>query len=102
METEEERRARLQNDAATKQLSLVMETEEERKARLTQLRLAQESEDQRSAKNGMDLRLEFLNKNSNIIVLGRHAMGTIFLVQLYSKEEIILRLGGRFYHLIIM
>ena len=46
METEEERRARLENDAATKRLRLVTETEEERKARLvmivatTQLRLA--------------------------------------------------------------
>ena len=34
METEEERRARLENDAATKQLRLAMETDEERKARL--------------------------------------------------------------------
>ena len=34
METEEERRARLENDATTKRLSLVMETDEERKARL--------------------------------------------------------------------
>ena len=34
METEEERRARLENDAATKRLSLVMETDEERKPRL--------------------------------------------------------------------
>ena len=45
METEDER-ARLENDAATKRLRLVMETEEERKAKLvkmvatTQLRLA--------------------------------------------------------------
>ena len=60
METEEERRARLENDAATKRLRLVMETEKERKARLvkvvasTQLRLALEAEDGRSAKNGMD------------------------------------------------
>ena len=56
METEDERRARLENDAATKRLRLVMETEEERKARLvkkvvtTQLRLAMEAEDERSAK----------------------------------------------------
>ena len=65
METEEERRARLENDAATKRLRLVMETEEERKARLvkmvstTQLRLALEAEDERSAKewNGFDLGL---------------------------------------------
>ena len=46
METEEERRARLETDAATKRLSSVMETDEERKARLekmvatTQLMLA--------------------------------------------------------------
>ena len=46
METEEERRARLENDAATKRFRLVMQTEEERKERLvkmvatTQLRLA--------------------------------------------------------------
>ena len=65
METEEERRARLENDAATKQLRLVMETEEGKKARLvkmvatTQLRLALEAEDERSAKkwNGLDLDL---------------------------------------------
>ena len=31
METEEERRARLENDAATKRLRLAMETDEERK-----------------------------------------------------------------------
>ena len=46
VETEEERRARLENDAATKWLRLSMETEEERRARLekmvatTQLMLA--------------------------------------------------------------
>ena len=65
METEDERRARLENDAAIKRLRLVMETEEKRKARLvkmvatTQLRLAQEAEDERSAKkwNGLDLDL---------------------------------------------
>ena len=37
METEEERRARLENDTATKWLRLVMETEEERKARLVKI-----------------------------------------------------------------
>ena len=37
METEEERRARLENDAATKRLRLAMETEEERKARLEKM-----------------------------------------------------------------
>ena len=65
METENEKRARLENDAATKRLRLVMETEEKRKARLvkmvatTQLRLALEAEDERSAKkwNGLDLDL---------------------------------------------
>ena len=65
METEDERRARLENDAATKWLRLVMETEEKRKARLvkmvatTQLRLAREAEDERSAKkwSGLDLDL---------------------------------------------
>ena len=52
METEDER-ARLENDAATKRLKLVMETEKERKARLvkmvatTQLRLTLEAEDER-------------------------------------------------------
>ena len=37
METEEERGARLENDATTKLLSLVMETDEERKARLEKM-----------------------------------------------------------------
>ena len=41
METEEERRARLENDAATKRLRLAMETEEERKARLEKMYLLQ-------------------------------------------------------------
>ena len=36
MKTEDER-ARLENDAATKRLRLVMETEEERKARLVKM-----------------------------------------------------------------
>ena len=36
-ETEEERRARLENDAGTKQLSLAMETDKERKARLEKM-----------------------------------------------------------------
>ena len=62
VETEEkERRARLENDAATKRLRLAKETDEERKARLekmvatTQLRLALETEEERRAKKGMDL-----------------------------------------------
>ena len=37
VETEEERRTRLENDAATKQLGLAMETDEERKARLEKM-----------------------------------------------------------------
>ena len=63
METEEERRARWENDAATKRLRLAMETDEERKARLenmvatTQLRLALETEEERRANQGMDLDL---------------------------------------------
>ena len=49
METEEERRARLENDAATKWLRLAMEMDEERKVRLEmvatkQLRLAMETD----------------------------------------------------------
>ena len=61
METEEERRARLENDAATKRLRLVMEMEEKRKTSLekmvatTQLRLAFKTEEERRAKKGMDL-----------------------------------------------
>ena len=49
-ETEEEKRARLENDSATKWLSLAMETDEERKARLEKMgttkrfRLAMEDE----------------------------------------------------------
>ena len=37
METEEERRAKLENDAATKRLRLAMKTDEERKARLEKM-----------------------------------------------------------------
>ena len=37
METEEERRTRLENDAATKRLRLAMEMDEERKARLEKM-----------------------------------------------------------------
>ena len=67
METEEDRRAKLENDAATKRLRLAMETEEERKTRLEKmvattqirLRLALETEEERRAKkkNGDDLDL---------------------------------------------
>ena len=54
--SEEERRTRLENDAATKWLRLATGTDEERKARLekmvatTQLRLALETEEERRAK----------------------------------------------------
>ena len=37
VETEEERRARLENDAATRRLRLAMEMDEERKARLEKM-----------------------------------------------------------------
>ena len=37
VETEEERRVRLENDAATKRLRLAMEMDQERKARLEQM-----------------------------------------------------------------
>ena len=37
METEEERRARLENDTATKQLRLAMEMDKERKTRLEKM-----------------------------------------------------------------
>ena len=56
VEMEEERRARLENDAATKWLGLAMETDEERKARLEkmvitkQLRLAMETDVERKAR----------------------------------------------------
>ena len=56
-----ERRAKLENDAATKRLRLVMETDKERTAGLekmvatTQLRLALE---ERRAKNGLDMILD--------------------------------------------
>ena len=81
METEDER-ARLENDAATKRLRLVMETEEERKARLvkmvapTQLRLAYKQRMKEEIWIG--LRLEFSKISRN--VLARPVMGTIFLV----------------------
>ena len=67
METEEDRRSKLENDAPTKQLRLAMETEEVKKARLEKmvatkqirLRLAMETEEERRAKkrNGFDLYL---------------------------------------------
>ena len=75
METEEERKGRLGNDAATKRLRLVMESG--KMVATTQLRLALEAEDERSPKNGMDwIGFEFNLEN----VLSRPVMGTIFLV----------------------
>ena len=56
METEEDRRVKLENDVSTKRLRLAMETDEERKARLenmvstTLLRLVLETEEERRAK----------------------------------------------------
>ena len=60
METDEERKARLEKMVATKWLKLAMEMNEKRKARLekmvatTQLRLALETEEERRAKNRLD------------------------------------------------
>ena len=85
METEEDRRAKLENDAATKQLRLAMETDEERKARLekmvstTLLRLALETEEERrTKKNELDLisKTYFFSRNE----LAHPVMGTVFLV----------------------
>ena len=87
METEDER-ARLENDATTKRLRLVMETEEERKARLvkmvapTQLRLTWKQRMKEEIWIG--LRLEFSKISSN--VLARPVMGTIFLV--YTRKMV--------------
>ena len=66
MVTKEERRARLENDAATKQLRLAMEMDKERKARLekmvatTQLRLALETEEERRAKKRIAFDLDLI------------------------------------------
>ena len=65
METEEGRKARLENDA-TKWLRLAMETNEERKARLekmvatTQLRLVVETEEESRAKKPIEFDLDFI------------------------------------------
>ena len=65
METEEERRTRLVNDAATKRLRVAMETDEERKTRLekivatTQLKLALETEEERRIKKKEWFRFRF-------------------------------------------
>ena len=66
MKTEEERRARLENDAATKWLRLAMETDEERKARLekmvatTQLRLVLKTEERRAKKKRNEFDLDLI------------------------------------------
>ena len=92
VETEEERRARLENDAATKWLRLAMETDEERKARLekmvatTQLRLALETEGERRAKKKrFGLRLEFFSSRNELTrpVIGNHYSSIYIRVALY-------------------
>ena len=68
VETEEDRRAKLENDVATKRLRLAMETDEERKAGLekmvstTQLRLALETEEERRAKKRNEFNLYLISK----------------------------------------
>ena len=86
METEEDRRSKLENDAPTKQLRLAMETEEGKKARLEKmvatkqirLRLALETEEERRAKkrNGFDFKNIYFSRNE----FTRPVVGTIFLV----------------------
>ena len=83
METEEDRRARLESDAATKRLRLALETEEERRARLEHLsdnqhlRLSSEAQDE-SSKTGTSNLSTYVQKYNN--ELARLVMGTIFLV----------------------
>ena len=64
METEEERRVRLKNDAVTKQFSLAMEMDEERKARLEKMVATthssgwpwrQRKKEEQKKRNGFDL-----------------------------------------------
>ena len=70
METEEDRKAKLENNAATKRLRLAMETDEERKARLekmvatTQLRLSLGTEEERRAqkKKPYEFDLDLISK----------------------------------------
>ena len=95
METEEERRARLENDAATKWLRLAMETDEERKARLemmvatTQLTLALATEEERRAKKGIWIEIGvFKNKIFSRNDFARPVMGTIFLVNILVQYEV--------------
>ena len=110
VETEEERREKLENDAATKRLSLAMEMEEERKTRLEKMvatkrfRLAMEMDEEskaRLAKMGATTQLSLARsqrkkedkKGMDLIwidiglfkisrnELARPVMGTIFLVK---------------------
>ena len=63
VETEEEKRAKLENDAATKWLRLAMETDEERKARLETYHTAQvalETEEERRAKKNIVSKFELI------------------------------------------
>ena len=53
VETQEERRARLENDAGTKRLRLAMETDKEKKA----MALETEEEKEEQKRNGFDLDL---------------------------------------------
>ena len=77
METDEERKARLEKMIATTQLRLALETEEERRAK----------------RNGFDLEFDF----KNTFFSARAVMGTIFLFNLfyilYVNNHILVRLG---------
>ena len=90
VETEEDRRAKLENDVATKRLRLAMETDEERKARLekmvstTLFRLALETGRKKSKKKEwiifiFDFKNIFFSRNE----FAHPVMGTIFLVCMY-------------------
>ena len=92
METEEDRRAKLENDVATKRLWLTMETDEERKTRLekmistTLLRLALETGRKKSKKKRNGFYLYLISKTffSSRNEFTRPVMGTIFLVVKYA------------------
>ena len=60
METEDERRGRLENDEATKQLRLAMETDKERKARLEKMvattQVGPEGRGRKKSKTGTSVR----------------------------------------------
>ena len=70
MKTEEDRRAKLEINAATKRLRLAMETDEKRKARLekmvatTHLKLSLETEEERREKKSyeFDLHVDLISK----------------------------------------